>query len=67
VQLSDRVHVCQHCGHFEDRDVNAAQVMLAIARGQELSSLDVELPSSTSGVRMKQLGAMKRRKRLASA
>ena len=24
--LKDRVHVCQHCGHTEDRDVNAAQV-----------------------------------------
>ncbi len=32
-----RVHVCQHCGHQEDRDVNAAQVMLAWARGQELA------------------------------
>ncbi len=38
--LSERVHVCQHCGHQEDRDINAAQVMLAWARGQELSSLD---------------------------
>ena len=35
--LSERVHVCQHCGHQEDRDVNAAQVMLAWARGQELA------------------------------
>ncbi len=40
--LSERVHVCQHCGHQEDRDINAAQVMLKWARGQELSSLDVE-------------------------
>ena len=35
--LSDRVHVCQHCLHQEDRDINAAQVMLAWARGQELA------------------------------
>ncbi len=32
-------------GHQEDRDINAAQVMLAWARGQELVSLDVEPPS----------------------
>ncbi|MGF1480678.1 MAG: RNA-guided endonuclease InsQ/TnpB family protein [Cyanophyceae cyanobacterium] len=60
--LSDRVHVCQHCQHTEDRDVNAAQVNLAWARGQELSSLAVESPSSTSGGSMKQLGMLKRQK-----
>ena len=59
----DRVHVCQHCGHQEDRDTNAAQVMLAWARGQELSSLDVEPPSSTNCGSMRQLGALKRQKR----
>ena len=75
--LSDRVHLCQQCQHTEDRDVNAAQVNLAWARGQELSSISVESPSSTScapnsaAVRrqpttgsgsMKQLGALKRKK-----
>jgi putative transposase len=62
--LSDRVHICSNskCGHEEDRDVNAAQVNLIWARGQELASLDVESPSSTSGVSLKQLGAKKRQK-----
>ncbi len=62
--LSDRVHVCSNprCGNVEDRDVNAAQVNIAWARGQELSSLDAELPSSTSCPSMKQLGAKKRQK-----
>lgn len=48
--LSDRVHVCSNlqCGHTEDRDVNAAQVNITWARGQELSSLDAESPSSTT-------------------
>ncbi len=55
--LSDRVHVCQYCGHQEDRDINAAQVMLAWARGQELSSLDGSRPSSTNCGNMRQLGA----------
>ena len=63
----DRVHVCQHCGHQEDRDINAAQVMLKWARGQELSSLDGSRPSSTNCGSMRQLGAKKRQKRLASA
>jgi putative transposase len=60
--LADRVHICQHCGHTEDRDVNAAQVNLIWARGQELSSPDAESPSSTSRGSMKQLGALKRQK-----
>lgn len=60
--LADRVHICQHCGHEEDRDVNAAQVNLIWARGQELSSLGAESPSSTSRGSMKQLGALKRQK-----
>jgi len=59
--LSDRVHHCQHCGHQQDRDINAAQVMLKAAlRGQGLSSSDVESPSSTSCASMAQLGAKKR-------
>lgn len=64
--LSDRVHICQHCGHVEDRDVNAAQVNLAWARGQELSSLVVESASSTSCGSMRQLAARKRQKPRAS-
>lgn len=60
--LADRVHICQHCGYQEDRDVNAAQVNLIWARGQELSSLGAESPSSTSRGSMKQLGALKRQK-----
>jgi putative transposase len=60
--LADRVHICQHCGHREDRDVNAAQVNLIWARGQELSSPGAESPSSTSRGSMKQLGALKRQK-----
>ncbi|MGH2413837.1 MAG: RNA-guided endonuclease InsQ/TnpB family protein, partial [Microcystaceae cyanobacterium] len=44
--LKDRVHICSNpqCGHTEDRDVNAAQVNLIWARGQELSSSDAESP-----------------------
>jgi putative transposase len=69
--LSERVHQCSNagCGHVEDRDVNAAQVNLAWARGQELSSLDVdgqallETPVHTGG--FKQLAQMKRQKLLA--
>ena len=60
--LSDRVHVCSSCGHVEDRDINAAQVNLIWARGQELSSSVVESPSSTSCGSMKQLGALRRQK-----
>ena len=59
--LSDRVHNCKHCGHQEDRDINAAQVMLEAAlRGGEPASSDVESPSSTSCGSMRQLGAKKR-------
>ncbi|MEQ9624906.1 RNA-guided endonuclease InsQ/TnpB family protein [Coleofasciculus chthonoplastes] len=62
--LADRVHVCSNpdCNHVEDRDVNAAQVNEIWARGQELSSLDAELPSPTAYGSMKQLGAKKRQK-----
>jgi putative transposase len=65
--LADRVHICQHCGHQEDRDLNAAQVNLIWARGQELSSSGAESPSSTSRASMKQLGALKRQKLHASS
>lgn len=46
--LADRVHICSHCTHTEDRDINAAQVNLIWARGKELASSDAESPSSTS-------------------
>ena len=62
--LSDRVHVCSHCSHTEDRDINAAQVNLIWARGLERSSLNAESPSSISCGSMRQLGAKKREKRL---
>ncbi len=74
--MSDRIHVCSNpdCRHIEDRDINAAQVNLTWARGQELSSSDVESSSSTACGRvladrvlcppnsrsMRQLGAKKR-------
>lgn len=69
--LSDRIHQCSNavCGHVEDRDINAAQVNLTWARGQELSSLDVDgqallqTPVNTGG--FKQLAQMKRQKLLA--
>ena len=60
--LSDRVHDCQHCRCQEDRDINAAKVMIKYARGQELSSSDGEPLSSTSCGSMAQLGAKKRQK-----
>jgi putative transposase len=62
--LADRIHVCSNpaCQHTEDRDINAAQVNLIWARGQELSSIVVESPSSTACGSMRQLGAKKRQK-----
>lgn len=64
--LADRVHVCQHCGHTEDRDVNAAQVNLIWARGWESASIGGESSSSTAKTKerkhcgaMQQLGAKK--------
>jgi putative transposase len=66
--LRDRVHSCSNpqCGHVEDRDVNAAQVNLIWARGQELASLVVESASSTACGSMRQLAAKKRQKPCAS-
>lgn len=62
--LADRTHICSNpkCCHREDRDVNAAQVNLIWARGQELSSSVAESSSSTSCGSMRQLGALKRQK-----
>jgi putative transposase len=56
--LSDRLHICsnQSCRHIEDRDINAAQVCLAWARGQELSSSDVDESSSTENPKVKHCG-----------
>lgn len=66
--LKDRVHVCSNpkCNHTEDRDINAAQVNLIWARGQELASIGVESASSTDCGSMKQLAAKKRAKLLAA-
>ncbi len=60
--LADRVHICSHCSHTEDRDINAAQVNLIWARGQELSSVDAESSTSISCGSMRQVGALKRQK-----
>lgn len=48
--LNDRVHVCSNpnCNHVEDRDVNAAQVNITWARGQELSSKHADYSSSST-------------------
>lgn len=48
--LSDRLHICSNpkCNHKEDRDVNSAQVCLAWARGQELSSFKTADESSST-------------------
>ncbi len=62
--LSERVHHCEQCGYTCDRDVGAAMVMLSYARGLERASLDVESPSSTPCGNMRQLGALKRQKRI---
>ena len=61
--LKERVHVCQHCEHTEDRDINAAQVNLIWAQGQGMGLLSAESSSSTDCGSMKQLGTMKRQKR----
>ena len=63
--LSDRIHKCSNpqCNHVEDRDVNAAQVNLAWAKGQELSS-SRRVTSSTDCGSMKQLAMKKRAKQL---
>jgi len=60
--LAEREHYCQKCGYRCDRDVASAMVMLNYARGQELSSSDVESPSTTLCGSMRQLGAKKRQK-----
>ena len=37
--LSDRVHLCPFCGYTADRDVNAAQNILALGRSVQASSI----------------------------
>ncbi|MDJ0575547.1 MAG: transposase [Xenococcaceae cyanobacterium MO_234.B1] len=68
--LSDRLHICSNpsCQHTEDRDINSAQVCLAWARGQELSSKTADGSSSTENPKVKycegfqQLAQTKRQK-----
>ncbi len=62
--LAERVHNCEKCSYSCDRDVASAKVCLNYARGMERASLDAESPSSTLCGSMKQLGTMKRQKRL---
>ncbi len=57
--LSDRLHICSNpkCNHREDRDVNSAQVCLAWARGQELSTFKTaDESSSTADPKVKNCG-----------
>jgi transposase len=63
-ELSERVHNCS-CGLTCHRDIAAAIVMLNWARGQELSSPNVDGSSSTDCGSMKQLAQVKRQKHLA--
>ena len=65
--LADRVHICSNpqCGYTEDRDVNAAQVNLAWAKGMGTVLSGAESSSSTKCGSMRQLGAKKRQKPLA--
>jgi putative transposase len=65
--LADRVHHCQHCGHVEDRDINAAQVNLSWAQGLGTSLLVAESSSSTKCGSMRQLGTKKRQKQSVTA
>ncbi|MCG5057949.1 MAG: transposase [Limnoraphis sp. WC205] len=63
--LSDRLHICQHCHHQDDRDINSAKVCLTWYRRKELASSVVDEPSSTSRATkfcgsMKQLAQLKR-------
>ncbi|MDY6899275.1 MAG: transposase [Cyanobacteriota bacterium] len=56
--LSDRLHICSNpnCQYTEDRDINSAQVCLTWARGQELSSSDVDGSSPTENPKVKHCG-----------
>lgn len=60
--LSERLHTCKHCGHLEDRDINAAQVNLAWALGSGTGLTGAESSSTTACGSMRHLGAKKRQK-----
>lgn len=62
--LADRLHICQHCRHTEDRDINSAQVCLIWAKGlgTSLSNVDGSSSTSTHCGGFKQLAQMKRQK-----
>ncbi len=71
--LGERTHNCEKCGFTEDRDINAALVMLLWALGKLPGAgtvlADVDASSSTSSTKkrkfggsMKQLGQAKRQK-----
>jgi putative transposase len=50
--LSTRTHSCLHCGHIEQRDVNAAKVILSRANargGQPQSNASRDVPSTSIG------------------
>lgn len=50
--LSTRTHSCSHCGHLEQRDVNAAKVILSRASarvGQIQSNASRDVPSTSIG------------------
>ncbi len=67
--LSERVHQCRECGCVEDRDVAAAKIMLQWALGTsvvkcgELSSTAKTKERKNCGS-LRQLGSLKRQKRL---
>ncbi len=63
-ELSERIHNCEKCFSTCDRDVAAAMVMLQYFRGKELASLGAESPTAVSCGSMKQVGALKRQKRI---
>lgn len=50
--LSTRTHSCLHCGHSEQRDINAAKVILSRANargGQSQSNASRDVPSTSVG------------------
>jgi putative transposase len=50
--LSTRTHSCPHCGHIEQRDVNAAKVILSRANargGHPQSNASRDVPSTSAG------------------
>ncbi|MEH2310845.1 MAG: transposase [Nostoc sp.] len=50
--LSTRTHSCSHCGHVEQRDVNAAKVILSRVNargGQPQSNASRDVPSTSVG------------------